>query len=94
MPELLRMKGALLLSTPNPSGDAAEACFTQSLELSRRQGALAWELRTAVDLAALLASRGQADSARTLLQPVLERFMDSQKTTDVTAAERLLATLH
>ena len=32
----------------------------QSLELSRRQGARAWELRTAIDLAALLAGQGRS----------------------------------
>ena len=51
-PELLRVKGGLLLSMPESSGNEAETCFTQSLELSRHQGARAWELRTAVDLAA------------------------------------------
>ena len=58
MPELLRVKGSLLLSMPQPSGDEAEMCFMQSLELSRRQGARAWELRTAIDLAALLGRSG------------------------------------
>src|SRR5262249_957931 len=52
LPELLRVKGGLILSMPQPSTDDAEMCFAQSLELSRRQGARAWELRTAVDLAA------------------------------------------
>ena len=58
MPELLRVKGGLLLSMPQPNVDDAEMCFVQSLELSRRQGARAWELRTAIDLAALLARSG------------------------------------
>jgi len=38
MPELLRVKGGLFLSMPHPNSDAAEACFAQSLELSRHQG--------------------------------------------------------
>ena len=46
MPELLRVKGGILLSMPQPRVDDAEAHFTRSLELSRRQGARAWELRT------------------------------------------------
>jgi hypothetical protein len=37
MPELLRVKGGLLLSMPQPKSGEAEMCFTQSLELSRRQ---------------------------------------------------------
>ncbi len=47
LPEALRVKGRLFLSMPRPNSDAAEECFTRSLELSRRQGARAWELRTA-----------------------------------------------
>src|SRR6202044_2487399 len=51
LPELLRAKGGLLLSMPQTGSDAAESCFMQSLDLSRSQGALAWELRAAMDLA-------------------------------------------
>jgi hypothetical protein len=68
-------------------------CFVQSLELSRRQAARAWELRTAIDLAALLADRGQSESGRLLLQPVFEQFDEGTDTADVRAAERQLATL-
>jgi predicted ATPase len=61
--------------------------------LSRRQGARAWELRTAVDYAALLAARGQGGSARALLQPLRDQFVEGLDTVDLKAAERLLATL-
>jgi predicted ATPase/DNA-binding winged helix-turn-helix (wHTH) protein len=93
MPELLRVKGKLLLSMPQPSVDDAEMYFTRSLEWSRRQAARAWELRTAVDLAGLLADRGRPDSARALLRPVFEQFTEGFDTADLKAAERLLATL-
>jgi len=93
MPELLRVKGSLLLSMPQPNSGSAEVCFMQSLELSRRQAARAWELRTAIDMAALLASDGKTDSARGLLQPVFEQFVEGSDTADLKAAERLLATL-
>jgi predicted ATPase len=65
----------------------------RSLEWSRRQGARAWELRTAVDLAALRAAQGRSDTARALLQPVLEQFVEGFDTADLKNAERLLATL-
>jgi predicted ATPase/DNA-binding winged helix-turn-helix (wHTH) protein len=93
MPELLRVKGSLLLAMPQPATVDAEKHFMQSLDLSRHQGARAWELRTAVDLAALLTDRGQRKSARSLLQPVLARFAEDSDTADVKAAQRLLATL-
>src|SRR5258707_11520284 len=59
MPELLRLKGGLLLSKPRPRVADAELCFAQSFELSRQQGARAWELGNAIDLAALYASQGR-----------------------------------
>jgi predicted ATPase/DNA-binding winged helix-turn-helix (wHTH) protein len=93
MPELLRVKGCLLASTPRPSVDDAEMHFMQSLELSRRQGARAWELRTAIDLASLLAGQGQPDIARGLLAPLFEQFVEGSDTADLKVAERLLATL-
>jgi predicted ATPase len=92
MPEVLRMRGSILLSMPQPSVDEADACFMQSLELSRRQGARAWELRTAVDLAKLWVAQGRFEDARALLQPVFEQFTERPDTADLKAAERLLAT--
>ena len=93
LPELLRVKGDILLSMPQLSVDDAERHFMQSLELSRRQGARAWELRTATDLATLLAGRRQSERARALLQPVFEQFVEGSDTADLKAAERLLANL-
>jgi predicted ATPase len=90
--ELLRVKGNVLLSMGRPSVDA-ETCFAQSLEWSRRQGARAWELRTAIDLAALLADQRQRDRARALLQPIFEQFGEGLDTADLKAAEELLGTL-
>ncbi len=93
MPELLRVKGGLLPAIPQPRMDEAETCLAQSLELSRRQGARAWELRTACDLAKLMADRGERDRARELLQPVLARFSEGFDTADLKAAEGVLADL-
>lgn len=91
MPELQRVKGGLLLSEQRAAD--AEKCFTQSLELSRSQGARAWELRTATDLAALWSKNRQAKKARELLQPVFEQFTEGADTADVKAAKSLLANL-
>jgi hypothetical protein len=93
LPELLRVKGGVILSMPQPNSDAAERCFRESLDLSRRQGARAWELRTAVDLAALWASQGRHAVAKALLQPVFEQFVEGADTADLGSAERLLASL-
>ena len=90
MPELLRVKGGLLLSLPDRGGEDAEMCFKQSLDLSRHQAARAWELRSAVDLAALLAGQGRSMSGRALLQPIFEHFVEGSNTADLRAAESLL----
>jgi hypothetical protein len=83
----------VLLSMPQPRREEAEACFIQSLDWSRRQGARSWELRTAVDLAALWAADGQRERAQSVLQPIFEVFVEALDTADLMAAERLLATL-
>jgi predicted ATPase/DNA-binding winged helix-turn-helix (wHTH) protein len=93
VPELLRLKGSLLLSRQQPRTADAELCFARSLELSRRQGARAWQLRTATDLAALYASQAQSGRGRALLEPVLGQFTEGFDTADLKAAERLFATL-
>jgi tetratricopeptide (TPR) repeat protein len=93
MPELLRVKGGLLLAMPKPDMVKAETSLAQSLELSRRQGARAWELRTATDLAKLMADRGQRDHARELLRPVFQEFTEGFDTADLKAAEGLLENL-
>jgi predicted ATPase/DNA-binding winged helix-turn-helix (wHTH) protein len=92
MPELLRLKGKALLSAPKRDDDG-ETYYQQSLELSRRQGAMAWELRTSIDLAALKADQGRPHDARELLKPVFARFLKGSNTADVRAARDLLATL-
>ncbi|MFD2054080.1 ATP-binding protein [Mesorhizobium calcicola] len=95
MPELLRVKGNLVLAASQPGADEeAELCFRRSLELSDRQGARAWELRTAVDLASLLSARGRHEAARALLQPIFARFGEGLETEDLQSAARMLATLN
>jgi hypothetical protein len=93
LPELLRLKGRILLSTPEARVDEVEMCFTNPFNLSRRQGARAWELRSAIDLAKLLAAQGNIDGAHELLRPVFEQFVEGLGTADLKAAERLLVTL-
>ena len=93
MPELLRVKGTVLLSMPAPRVDEAEASLTQSLELCRGQGARAGELRTAIDLARLVAAQGRREAAGALLQPIYDQFDEGLDTADLKSAAMLLATL-
>lgn len=93
MPELLRVKGKLLSATPGASREEAEACFQQSVDLARAQGARSWELRAATDLAALMAETKRRDSAKRLLRDVYGRFSEGFETADLKLAANLLATL-
>ncbi len=92
--ELLRTKGELLLLERVPSAVAtAEACFRQALDVARRQGALAWELRAAMSLARFWRGQQRASQARKLLGPVYRRFTEGFETADLIAAKALLASV-
>ncbi|MDN5003246.1 ATP-binding protein [Bradyrhizobium sp. GCM10027634] len=90
MPELLRMKGKVLLSQAQPDIADAKRHVTEALELSRRTGAKAWELRAALDLATLITDRGEA---KRLLEAALEGFADGSETADIKAAKQILERL-
>jgi len=76
MPELLRVKGAIFVSMREPEMSKAEVCLLGSLDWAARQGALAWELRTATTLARLRTGQGRRDEDRRVLVPVMT---DSQR---------------
>jgi predicted ATPase/DNA-binding winged helix-turn-helix (wHTH) protein len=91
MPELFRMKAAILQAVGLSGRNEVEQCLTDSLAWSDRQTALASALRAATDLAALLAGQGRPTDARNVLQPVFARFTEGFDTPDLIAAERVLA---
>jgi predicted ATPase/DNA-binding winged helix-turn-helix (wHTH) protein len=90
-PELLRLKGELLLSQNAPAvAETSEALFRQALKESRQQEALSWELRAATSLARLLRKRGRHGDAIACLHPVHDRFTEGFGTADLIAAKQLL----
>jgi predicted ATPase len=94
-PELLRLKGELLLLR-QPIGQhdaAAEHCFSAARCLARQQGTLALELRAVVSLARLRLGQGRRDEGRQVLTPVYHKFTEGFDTPDLRAAKHLLATL-
>jgi len=93
LPELLRIKAAILLALPKPDESQADTFLTQSLESARRQSAAGWELRTAMALARLHAHRGSVAHARQTLAAVYERFTEGFDTSDLQAARELLASI-
>jgi predicted ATPase len=90
-PELLRLKGDLLLLQKSAAGaEMAPDLFRQALDEARQQGALSWELRAATSLARLLCRQGQSADAIACLRPVYDRFTEGFGTADLIAAKQLL----
>jgi predicted ATPase len=89
-PELLRIKGELLLLHDVPGAAAAEDHFRQALDWARGQGALSWELRAATSLARLLRDQGRSADAIACLQPIYDRFTEGFGTADLNTAKQLL----
>jgi predicted ATPase/DNA-binding winged helix-turn-helix (wHTH) protein len=90
-PELLRIKGELLLrQAANQSPLAAEYCFNQAAQMARQQGALFWELRVALSVARLRVSQGRHHEARAPLASVYDRFTEGFAIADLQAARTLL----
>ena len=71
----------------------AEVVLVRSLDIARRQGARAWELRTATTLLSLYRESGRIGEARANLEAVLSYFTQGDDTQDVRAARRLLSEL-
>ncbi|WP_426157357.1 ATP-binding protein [Pseudomonas sp. TSRC2-2] len=68
----------------------AEQTLQQALIIARSQGALAWELRSATDLAELWQSQSRQREALDLLTPIYQRFTEGYATADVRKVRRLL----
>ncbi len=91
VPELLRIKGAVLAALPGSDPAEAEACLLRSIDLAREQSAMSWELRAATSLARFWIDRGRTEEARTLLAAVYDRFTEGFETADLRGAREVLA---
>jgi predicted ATPase/DNA-binding winged helix-turn-helix (wHTH) protein len=67
LPELLRIKASILKALGGGDTMPAQVVLEESLALSRQQGARAWELRAAMDLARLWLEQGRVGDAKQLL---------------------------
>ncbi|UPJ68134.1 AAA family ATPase [Bradyrhizobium sp. 191] len=92
--EVYRLQGEIILSDGDPASvQEAEELFAQSLATARKQGALSWELRTAVSLARLSLEAGRREHASLLLAPVVGKFSEGFYTPDLKQAMQLVAEL-
>ncbi len=92
--ELYRLRGEMLLRTASAPGEAiaqAAEAFRQALEVARRQGAKALELRAAVSLARLSPRLGAAEEAQALLAETYCGFTEGFQTPDLQEAHGLLS---
>ncbi|OPY98103.1 transcriptional regulator [Bradyrhizobium sacchari] len=92
MPEMLRVKGGILVRSGNMA--EAESWLRKSLDLSRRQCALGWELRAALSLGRVFQQTGRTGEARELLAPLVARYQEGLGTHDLIAATGLLSSLN
>jgi hypothetical protein len=90
IPELLRIRGELLLLQDSPDPELARESFMRSIERATAQGALSWALRTALSLALLERLQGRTSEARQLLQSIYDRFTEGFGTSDLKRAKQHL----
>src|ERR1700730_7996499 len=60
-PEILRLRGELLLKRNTSGLEQAQPSFQRAIEIARKQGAKSSELRATTSIAALLNRKGQRD---------------------------------
>jgi predicted ATPase len=91
VPELLRIKGELILKDKRHQATAsAEQCFSEGLKLARQQGALFWELRSALSLARFSIGHDRETDARKILATVHGAFTEGHQIADFREAKTLL----
>jgi predicted ATPase len=87
--ELFRIRGHLLLERGLAEAADAEKCFTQAMEIARRQDAKSYELRAATGLAQLWRRQGREAESRALLVEVTGAWPEALQTVDLLAARQL-----
>jgi hypothetical protein len=87
-PEIVRIKGEIALG--HSRTEEAESLFRKSMEWAVRQGALAWQLRSANSLASLWINQGRQELVADLLRPLLVQFKSGIVSRDLQKARLLL----
>jgi tetratricopeptide (TPR) repeat protein len=90
VPEMLRIRGELLLLQDGSNLELARDCFMRSIERAHAQGALSCELRAALSLALLERLQGRPRKAHQLLRAVYDRFTEGFDTADLKRAKCFL----
>jgi adenylate cyclase len=88
--ELHRLKGELLLMQSAADASEAESCFRTGMEVARRQGGKALELRATTSLARLLRDTNRRGEALATLAEIYNWFTEGFDTADLKDAKALL----
>ncbi|TMQ08447.1 MAG: hypothetical protein E6J91_33185 [Deltaproteobacteria bacterium] len=91
-PELLRLRGKLILARDAAAHAGARAVLSEALAMAQQRGARTMALRIATDLAALLRDEHPAEAVA-VLDPVCRGFAPGLDDRNLAAARRLLAEL-
>jgi predicted ATPase/DNA-binding winged helix-turn-helix (wHTH) protein len=83
--ELLRVRAEILAAQKAPDESVLQA-YGRALSLSREQGALFWELKTATSLARFWGERGRKSEALALLGPIYGKIAEPMEYPDIRAA--------
>jgi predicted ATPase/DNA-binding winged helix-turn-helix (wHTH) protein len=90
VPEMLRIKGDVFRAEGSSGVKQAADCYLQSIEWARNQGALSWELRTAISQVELSRACGGNEQAEEMLASSYGRFREGFWTGDLQRARSLL----
>jgi predicted ATPase/DNA-binding winged helix-turn-helix (wHTH) protein len=90
LPEALRIKGDLLGLQATTCSEVVETLFSQSMTQAQRQGALHWQLCTAISLVKFRRVRGQANDGRRILESLYRCFREGLETPNLRQARTLL----
>jgi ATP/maltotriose-dependent transcriptional regulator MalT len=86
--EFLRLQAAV--ERMKGRSDDALRFLHSAFDVAQTHGSIAWTLRAAIDLAAMLQARGNAKEAARILRPVYQRFAGELETRDLRHAQELL----
>jgi len=90
LPEILRLKGDLLLAHNPNNVDEAELWLQQALQIAQELQANMMELRVALSLCRLWREQGKEEQGNQLLNSIIEKFTEGFTTADLIEAKELL----
>ena len=87
--EIYRLRGELLLARTGHE-QAAETAYMESVRIAEHQGALSFELRSALAYATLTARQGRIAAGRSMLSRTVGKFSATADSADLRSARALL----